>query len=133
MKRSWSLKIWTWFGFSPTDKAQTTVICKVCREEVRTSDGNTTNLFNHLRRQHPKQYAESQRARKTATLQSETASAKPKQKTLTQAFDKGSEDLLALQTSYSFCTTEFTRVEHLIFCFDIMFFLCSCLLKTKLI
>jgi len=60
--------IWNWFGFSATDQAQENVICpEVCTEMVRTSGDNTTNLCNHLKRKHPKQYAESQTARGTGT------------------------------------------------------------------
>ena len=84
--------IWNWFGFSVTDQAQANAICKVCRETVYTSGGNTTNLCNHLKRKTPKQYAESQTARGPAApaQQAEAAaSIKPKQTTLTQAFDKG--------------------------------------------
>lgn len=56
---------------------------------VRTSDGNTTNLFNHLMREQPKQYAESQTARGPPAAPQPEAAARPKQTTLTQAFDKG--------------------------------------------
>jgi len=44
-KRNSTSIIWNWFGFSATDQAQANVICKVCTETVRTSGGNTTNLF----------------------------------------------------------------------------------------
>ena len=49
------------------------------------------NLFNHLKRKHPKQYAESQTARGPAAPapQAEAAaSVRPKQTTLTQEFNK---------------------------------------------
>lgn len=48
-----------WFGFSPKDSAKIMVICKVCTEKVQTSDGNTMNLCNHLKRQYPKQNGDS--------------------------------------------------------------------------
>ncbi|KAM4592381.1 E3 SUMO-protein ligase ZBED1-like [Odontesthes bonariensis] len=51
------------------------------------------NLFNHLRRRYPKEYAESEtmRAAGASTTSSQPAAsvAKPKQTTLTQAFQKG--------------------------------------------
>ncbi|XP_060788758.1 E3 SUMO-protein ligase ZBED1-like [Neoarius graeffei] len=91
-KKKCTSVIWNWFGFSPTDEAQTSVICKVCTEPVKVSDGNTTNLFNHLRRRHPKEYAESEtiRAAGAATSQPPAASeAKQKQTTVAQAFERG--------------------------------------------
>ena len=52
-----------------------------------------TNLFNHLKQQHPKQYAESQALRRSATLQPAEANvnitARPKKTTPTQAFEGG--------------------------------------------
>ena len=39
--------VWLWFKKSDTD--QTTVICKTCRQQVVTSDSNTSNLFYHLK------------------------------------------------------------------------------------
>ncbi|XP_077417784.1 E3 SUMO-protein ligase ZBED1 isoform X1 [Vanacampus margaritifer] len=89
-KRNSTSIVWTWFGFSPEDKAQTKVICKVCRDAVRTSDGNTTNLFNHVRRQHPNHYADSQTKRRSDTWQPEAAaSSKLTQPTVTQSVNKG--------------------------------------------
>ncbi|XP_057216122.1 E3 SUMO-protein ligase ZBED1-like [Triplophysa rosa] len=93
-KKNSTSVIWKWFGFSPTDTAQTAVICKCCNDKIRTSDGNTTNLFNHLKRKHPKEYADSQiitgpHARTSGTTkQPETT--RLKQTTLTKdAFEKG--------------------------------------------
>lgn len=86
-KRKSTSVIWNWFGFSSTDQDQTSAICKVCKEHVKTSDASTTNLFNHLRRRHPKEYAESEtmRAAGAATSQAAASVAKPKQTTVTQA------------------------------------------------
>lgn len=33
-------------------------VCKICRKSVQCKSGNTTNLFTHLRDQHPKEYKE---------------------------------------------------------------------------
>ncbi|XP_070404472.1 E3 SUMO-protein ligase ZBED1-like [Nothobranchius furzeri] len=89
-KRNASSIIWNWFGFSPDDKEQRNVICKVCKESVKASDGNTTNLFNHLKRRHPKQYNESQlaaKAKKPAATAA-AASASSRQQTLTETLTK---------------------------------------------
>nr|XP_054600990.1 E3 SUMO-protein ligase ZBED1-like [Nothobranchius furzeri] len=80
--------IWNWFGFSPDDKEQRNVICKVCKESVKASDGNTTNLFNHLKRRHPKQYNESQLAAKAKKPAAAAASASSRQQTLTETLTK---------------------------------------------
>jgi len=36
---------------------RTSAICKLCRKSFKRSGGNTSNLFQHLRRAHRKQYA----------------------------------------------------------------------------
>ncbi len=95
-RRSWSLKRtlpWSYgtgLAFPQTTRRIQQLFCKACTDKFRTSDGNTTNLFHHLKRQHPKQYAESQTVRRPATLQptEATGNARPKQTTLTLAFDK---------------------------------------------
>lgn len=45
------------FRFSEVNIAQTTVICKICKDKVWKLDGNTTNLFNHLKRIHLQEFA----------------------------------------------------------------------------
>lgn len=89
-KRNSSSIIWNWFGFKADDKDQRNVICKVCKESVKASDGNTTNLFNHLKRNHPKQYNESQvaKAKKPSASTAAAAGASTKQQTLTESFTK---------------------------------------------
>ncbi|CAB1450755.1 unnamed protein product [Pleuronectes platessa] len=51
--------VWTWFGYGKNDEEQTKPVCKICRGSVPARTGNTTNLFNHLRRHHPSDYTES--------------------------------------------------------------------------
>ncbi|KAI5107252.1 zinc finger BED domain-containing protein 1-like [Silurus meridionalis] len=48
--------VWNFFGFKPDDDAQRVVICKQCFGIVAAPQGNTTNLYNHLRRRHKIQY-----------------------------------------------------------------------------
>ncbi|KAK7898521.1 hypothetical protein WMY93_019374 [Mugilogobius chulae] len=81
--------IWNWFGFAPDDEEQKKIICKVCKETVKATDGNTTNLFGHLKRKHKKQYSESQAAQAAKAKTSAPAAASaPKQQMLTDAFAK---------------------------------------------
>ncbi|XP_061825513.1 DNA (cytosine-5-)-methyltransferase 3 beta, duplicate a [Nerophis lumbriciformis] len=68
-KRASYSVIWKWFGFNPKDSEQSNVICRLCRMSVKTSMGNTTNLFNHLKRQHPKEHVLSLSLRKSVTQQ----------------------------------------------------------------
>lgn len=82
---------WMWFGFKKTDTEQTTVLCKVCCGQVATTDSNTTNLFYHLRKNHDKEYAESQRlkAAKTSNANEPAATVSEKKsetQTLEEAF-----------------------------------------------
>lgn len=51
--------VWTWFGYGKNDQEQAKPVCKICRRLVPARTGNTTNLFNHLRRHHPCNYTES--------------------------------------------------------------------------
>ena len=51
--------IWKWFGFLSNDKEQSDVRCKLCRKQVATKTGNTTNLFYHLKQNHAMEHAES--------------------------------------------------------------------------
>uniref|UniRef100_A0A9J8CLF4 BED-type domain-containing protein n=1 Tax=Cyprinus carpio carpio TaxID=630221 RepID=A0A9J8CLF4_CYPCA len=90
-KRGATSVAWTWFGYKKTDVHQTTVVCKVCRLPVPTTDSNTTNLFYHLRKNHEKEYRESQRAKTAKAASSDGVSAQNKlqTQTLQQAFTRG--------------------------------------------
>ncbi|XP_061918596.1 E3 SUMO-protein ligase ZBED1-like [Entelurus aequoreus] len=51
-KKSSTSVIWDYFGFETSDVHQKQVLCKTCRAKVATSQGNTTNLFRHLKNHH---------------------------------------------------------------------------------
>lgn len=59
-KGSTTSVIWNWFGYLRSDKEQVNAICKVCRRTVPSKTGNTTSLFNHLKKYHEKQWYDSQ-------------------------------------------------------------------------
>ena len=44
-KRGATSVIWTWFGYEKSDTDQKTVLCKVCRRLVPSTDSKTTNLI----------------------------------------------------------------------------------------
>ena len=51
-KRGATSVAWTWFGYEKSNADQKTVLCKVCRRPVPSSDSNTTNLLYHRRKNH---------------------------------------------------------------------------------
>lgn len=51
-KRNSTSVVWTYFGFRKEDAAQSKVLCRTCLATVATTRGNTTNLFQHLRKHH---------------------------------------------------------------------------------
>ncbi len=71
---NWNSIVWLWFGFKKSDTNQTTVICKTCRQQVVTSDSNTSNLFYHLKIWHEKQYRDSEKMRQSANVTSKPQS-----------------------------------------------------------
>ena len=42
--------IWQHYGFKEADEAEDHIMCKMCYNVISAPLGNTTNLFNHLRR-----------------------------------------------------------------------------------
>ena len=57
--------IWTYFGLGidsngKPDKDKT--LCRICESPVLSKGGNTSNLFTHLKRHHPKKFVELQYA-----------------------------------------------------------------------
>lgn len=79
VKRGSSSIIWNWFGFRKADVEQTSVVvCRVCGKNVSAKDGNTSNLFHHLKHQHKLEYDESQRMRTDAAAATSSARASGK-------------------------------------------------------
>lgn len=52
-KKGGTSVVWNYFGFTLADTEQTAVICKECKKPVISKGGNTSNLFHHLKHQHP--------------------------------------------------------------------------------
>ena len=62
---SFKSNVWQYFGFARvTDQNgiktldKTKTVCKVCEAQIAYGTGNTTNLFTHLQRKHPKLHEE---------------------------------------------------------------------------
>lgn len=66
--------VWKYFGFKQEDEGQSGVICKVCFAPVAAPQGNTTNLYQHLKRHHKVQYDE-------AAVQGKRSESRPKMQT----------------------------------------------------
>ncbi|XP_057181274.1 E3 SUMO-protein ligase ZBED1-like [Triplophysa rosa] len=75
--------VWNFFGFDECDVDQVRVLCKLCSCSFKTSQGNTTNLVNHLKSHHRVQYQEFQR------LKTQHASTLNTQPSTTQTTIKG--------------------------------------------
>lgn len=60
-KKNASSPIWQYFGFKAGENGEpkdlNEAICRLCRKQVMTKQGNTTNLRSHLRVHHPAQFA----------------------------------------------------------------------------
>ena len=70
--------IWAYFGFKPTTDGskvdETTPVCRLCKANVSTKSGNTSNL------KHPQQYAD---------IQSASTSKAATQPSIQQSFETG--------------------------------------------
>ncbi|TRY57992.1 hypothetical protein DNTS_027343, partial [Danionella cerebrum] len=69
-KKGGSSIIWNWFGFKISDVNQQTVLCRLCRRIVAAKGGNTSNLFNHLKTVHLREYEDCTKMRATDIAQS---------------------------------------------------------------
>lgn len=83
-KRGSTSVVWNYFGYKKEDAAQRQVLCRTCLASVATSRGNTTNLFQHLKKHHKAVY-DSCMARMPTT--SATTSTSSRQGTLTELFE----------------------------------------------
>ena len=70
-----------------SDKEQSNVWCDLCRRQVATKSGNTTNLVHHLKQNHSLEHAESlslcHGIDKRPSSTSQSRDVRPKQSTLT--------------------------------------------------
>ena len=74
--------IWAYFGFKPTTDGskvdETTPVCRLCKANVSTKSGNTSNLKH--KHKHPQQYAD---------IQSASTSKAATQPSIQQSFETG--------------------------------------------
>ncbi|KAK0140110.1 Zinc finger BED domain-containing protein 1 [Merluccius polli] len=75
--------VWGFFGFAESDADQKAVLCKECRRVVSAPQGNTTNLFNHLKKHHKPKYDECMKAKANAGPQNPRQCSAPAQATIT--------------------------------------------------
>lgn len=79
--------VWKWYGFAVSDEEQTTPRCKVCLKAVSTKDSSTTNLFQHLEKNHTPEWEQCVALR--AAQENEKPPPAPKQVTLAASFSRG--------------------------------------------
>ncbi|MED6267655.1 hypothetical protein CHARACLAT_014442 [Characodon lateralis] len=73
--------IWRWFGFKISDEQQKDVFCREYTKQVLTKSSSTTNLFNHLKQCHKKEYEECVKLRAAAQTVKPSQPPAPKQTT----------------------------------------------------
>lgn len=57
-RKGYTSVVWSYFGFRKGDVEQKQVLCKDCGRIVSAPQGNTTNLYNHLKKNHLGKYDE---------------------------------------------------------------------------
>ncbi|KAL6465097.1 hypothetical protein MHYP_G00252300 [Metynnis hypsauchen] len=89
-KKNGTSCVWEHFGFRKTDISQKQVLCKTCRASVLTSRGNTTNLYQHLKKHHRQLYDECmlKRSRDESLPRAQLPGTTARQTSVTQAFDR---------------------------------------------
>ena len=59
--------VWKYFGFEADERGKPLKtdrpICRLCQTEVSAKDGNTTNLYSHLKSKHGEEYLQIQKER----------------------------------------------------------------------
>ncbi|XP_066533969.1 E3 SUMO-protein ligase ZBED1 [Hoplias malabaricus] len=78
--------VWEYFGFRKTDICQKQVLCKTCRALVLTSRGNTTNLYQHLKKHHRHLYDECM-SKRPSHQPAQFPNMTTKQTSVTEAFE----------------------------------------------
>ena len=71
-KRKTIAPIWKHFGFEADEEGKPQSpdrpICRVCQQEVAAKDGNTSNLYSHLKDRHPDLYLQVERGQLRASM-----------------------------------------------------------------
>ena len=83
--------VWSFFGYKPNGNGkpmdESKPVCKICCGEVAVKDGNTSNLFSHLKHRHPKEYSELKLNKDPKwCYQNDQSSSSSSQPTIKQAF-----------------------------------------------
>lgn len=48
--------VWTYFSLNNNNQKKDLVICDICTRTVKTKDSGTSNLYSHLKHNHPVLY-----------------------------------------------------------------------------
>lgn len=87
--------VWAFFSLKNASE-KNWVNCDICQSTVKTKDSSTTNLFNHLKYNHPVRYAQIKDHRRSistdsASMASTSTSKSCSQPTITSAFEATSK------------------------------------------
>ena len=112
----WNMKafIWRYFGFEPNEtgnpRSKDHPKCRLCQVEIAAKDGNTSNLYSHLKNKHPEQYDIVQRATTNANRKRQSNKIKKTQQPLLEAtwdktklFSSSSQEYNKLTKSVKYC------------------------------
>ena len=88
------------FGFEVSDLEQTNMLCKICHATVSAPQGNTTNLFNHLKSTHRVIHDQAEKEHKNLKIKSSSTPA-----TATQSSIKDTLCVIITSTASYFATT----------------------------
>ena len=88
-RKGWTSVVWTWFRFRKSDANRKRYLYKLCCTTVIAGGGNTSNLFHHLKMKHAKEYYQCQKMRGTSIGRNTKAKAPQSQKSLEEAFARG--------------------------------------------
>ena len=102
--------VWTYFGMeAQSGESGDKVICRECRCTVSAKNGNTSNLFSHLKNNHPKLYSTvkeaslgAQNSTKAATEKNPTQSSIAEMLTQSQKYNRKSRKWRSLTDSVTY-------------------------------
>ncbi|XP_071793267.1 E3 SUMO-protein ligase ZBED1-like [Asterias amurensis] len=93
LKQKTSAAVWAHFGFVPDAGGkipanENQAICRICHREVKVRQGSTSNLYTHLKANHPAKFSSVAPGAKSKQPQPSTSQQASRQSTIQQSFSK---------------------------------------------
>ncbi|KAK6167190.1 hypothetical protein SNE40_021283 [Patella caerulea] len=100
-KRNCTSRIWLYFGFGINDTNQNKVLCRSCKRNVAAKNGNTSNLYAHLKVNHPIHYSQLQQKIRTNPKKTTNATSgnKTPQKNMCKGAGSDSNSTTSIQSN----------------------------------